>query len=78
MATKRTTAPGRRRSSPKRGSGKRELLKGRNATFFAKRTSRGRFRAMDERGWSLAADRRRRAKRMARSGHGDQGDRRVA
>jgi hypothetical protein len=30
---------------------------------------------MDERGRSLAADRRRKAKRMAKPGYGDQGDR---
>jgi hypothetical protein len=53
-------------------------LKSRNATFFAKRTSKGRFKEMDERGRSLAADRRRKAKGMAKSGRGDTGDRRAA
>jgi hypothetical protein len=78
MATKRKTATRRGRSTPKRGSGKRELLKARKATFFGKRTSKGRFTEMDERGRSLAADRRRKAKRMAEPGYGDKGDRRAA
>jgi hypothetical protein len=60
----------------KRSSSKRETLRSRNATFFAKRTAKGRFKEMDERGRSLAADRRRKAKKTVKSGHGDQGDRR--
>ncbi len=59
----------------RRSTSKRELLKSRNASFFAKRTAKGRFKEMDERGRSLAADRRQHAKRAAKSGHGDQGDR---
>jgi len=78
MATKRKTATSRRRSSPKRGSEKRELLKSRNATFFARRTSRGRFKEMDERGRSLKSDRRRKARMRTKAGYGDKGDRRAA
>lgn len=78
MATKRKTATTRKRSTPKRAPGKRELLKARNATFFGRRTSRGRFRELDERGRSLAADRRRKAKTRIKTGHGDKGDRRAA
>jgi hypothetical protein len=78
MAAKRKTATSRERSAPKRASGKRELLKSRNATFFARRTSRGRFKEMDERGRSFTADRRRTAKTRTKSGYGDQGDRRAA
>jgi hypothetical protein len=59
----------------KRPTGKRELLKSRNATFFAKRTTKGRFKDMDERGRSLTADRRRKAKTKAKRGYGDRGDR---
>jgi hypothetical protein len=70
--------PARKRTTAKRGSSKRELLKSRNATHFAKRTSKGRFKEMDERGRSLAADRRQKAKRTVKSGHGDKGDRRRA
>jgi hypothetical protein len=81
MATKRGSSSTRRtRSSNKlhRSSGKRELLKSRTATFFARRTSKGRFKEMDERGRSLAADRRRKAKGRSKSGYGDRGDRRAA
>jgi hypothetical protein len=59
----------------KRASGKRDLVKGKNATMFAKRTSRGRFKEMDETGKSLKSDRRTKAKRKAKSGFGDSGDR---
>ena len=73
MATKRKrkTARKRKRSS----NGKRELLKTRNASFFGKRTARGRFKEMDERGRSLGADRRRKAKTKSKRGYGDRGDR---
>jgi len=72
MATKRKRSTSRKR---KRSSGKRELLKTRNASFFGKRTARGRFKEMDERGRSLAADRRRKAKTKSKRGYGDRGDR---
>ena len=77
MATRRkSTSSSRPRSSSKnRASGKRELLKSRNATFFTRRTPKGRFKEMDERGRSLAADRRRKAKGRSKSGYGDRGDR---
>ena len=32
----------------KRGSGRRDLVKAKNAMFFAKRSARGRFKEMDE------------------------------
>jgi hypothetical protein len=66
---------GRRTSAKRRGSQKRDLVKSRTATQFAKRGPRGRFKEMDERGRSLAADRRRRSKTKSRSGYGDRGDR---
>jgi len=53
-------------------------LESRNAVFFARRTSKVRFNEMEERGRSLAADRRRKAKRRTTSSQGDRGDRRVA
>ncbi len=59
----------------KRTAGQRDKVKTPTGTFYAKRTSSGRFKEMDEVGRSLAADRRTRAKRTVRSGHGDQGDR---
>jgi hypothetical protein len=60
----------------RRSSSKRETIRTKTATFYGKRTARGRFKEMDEKGRSLKADRRRRAKKTTRSGYGDQGDRR--
>ena len=69
------------KTAAKRSTTKRELLKTgpRKRTaktkMFAKRTTRGRFKEMDEVGRSLSADRRQKAKKRTKSGHGDQGDR---
>ena len=65
------------RKSKARSAGKRDTVRTKRATFYAKRTARGRFREMDEKGRSLKSDRRRRAKKTVRSGYGDQGDRRA-
>jgi hypothetical protein len=75
MAAKRSGASGRKRSSPKRLSQRRDTVKGRSGTLYAKRTAKGRFKEMDAKGRSLAADRRRKAKTRTKSGFGDQGDR---
>jgi hypothetical protein len=63
--------------SKARKSAKRDTVRTKRATFYAKRTARGRFREMDEKGRALKSDRRRRAKKTVRSGYGDQGDRRA-
>ena len=65
------------RGSAKRATGKRDTVKAKNATFYARRGTGGEFREMDEKGKSLAADRRQRAKKTAVSGMGDRGDRRT-
>jgi hypothetical protein len=59
----------------KRSSTKRDLVKSKRGTSFAKRTAKGRFKEMDRVKRSLAADRRKKAKRKVKSGYGDQGDR---
>ena len=43
--------------------------------MFAKRTSTGRFKEMDDVSRSLSADRRRTAKKTVKSGFSDEGDR---
>ena len=43
--------------------------------MFAKRDAKGQFEQMDDVGRSLSADRRQKAKTVAKSGHGDQEDR---
>lgn len=72
--TRKKTATSR---SAKRGTGKRDTVNAPNATFYARRGGGGEFREMDEKGKSLAADRRQRAKATAVSGMGDRGDRRT-
>ena len=59
----------------KRDTSKRERLDTPTGTYFAKRDAHGRFKELDEVGRSLATDRRVKAKSTAKSGHGDQGDR---
>jgi hypothetical protein len=73
-ATRKKTSTVR---STKRGTGKRDAVNAPNATFYARRGSGGEFREMDEKGRSLAADRRQRAKATVVSGMGDRGDRRT-
>jgi hypothetical protein len=59
----------------KRSSSKRDLLRKRKGSGFAKRTAKGRFKEIDPVKRSLPSDRRKKAKRKVRSGYGDQGDR---
>ena len=63
------------KTKAKRAKGKRDLVKGKNATMYAKRSGKGRFREIDEAGKSQKADRRTKAKRKTKSGFGDRGDR---
>jgi len=48
---------------------------GQERHLYAKRTARGRFREMDEKGRSLKSGRRVKAKTRTKSGYGDRGDR---
>jgi len=81
-ADPKTAAPAkkaapRRKAVPvakKRSSSKRELIDTGRNKMYAKRGAKGRFKEMDDVGRSLSADRRRKAKTKAKSGHGDQGD----
>jgi hypothetical protein len=57
-----------------RTSGKRELIDPRQNKRFAKRGAKGRFKEMDDVSRSLSVDRRKKAKKTVKSGHGDQGD----
>ena len=80
MATKgkrgSTTKAKRKPAATKhRSASKRDTVKAKNATFYAKRTERGRFKEMDEKGRCLNADRRTKATTKAKSGYGDRGDR---
>jgi hypothetical protein len=57
-----------------RQGGKRDLVRRPKASAYAKRTSTGRFKEMDDVGRSQKADKKRSAKKTVRSGYGDQGD----
>ena len=59
----------------KRKAAKRERLDTGTDKRFVRRGSKGRFKESDDVGKSLAADPRRKAKRTAKSGQGDKGDR---
>jgi hypothetical protein len=65
---KRTTT---KRARP---AAKRDLVRRPKASAYAKRTTGGRFKEMDDVGRSQKADKPRKAKRTVSSGYGDQGD----
>ena len=55
---------------------KRELIAPKGDKRFARRSKNGRFSEQDDVGKSLAADRKRSAKKTSKLGQGDKGDRR--
>jgi hypothetical protein len=66
----------RSRAKSARPAGKRDLVRRKKGSAYAKRTTRGRFKEMDDVGRSQKADKPRKAKKRVRSGYGDQGDKR--
>lgn len=54
---------------------KRELIDTGTDKRFVRRDSQGQFKESDDVGKSLAADRRQKAKTVAKPGQGDKGDR---
>jgi hypothetical protein len=58
----------------KKSSAKRDLVKTSSDARYAKRTSSGTFRDMDDVGRSQQRDRATKAKKTVKSGLGDQGD----
>jgi hypothetical protein len=72
---KKSAKKSTRKTAGKRSTQKRERLSSKNASFYAKRSSGGRFKEMDEVGRSTRSDRPRKAKTKTKSGYGDQGDR---
>ncbi len=71
MAKRKST----RKGGAKRASTKRDLVRRKTSSAYAKRTRSGKFRDMDDVGRSQRADRKTTAKRKVKSGYGDQGDR---
>jgi len=59
----------------KKSASKRELIDTVSDKRYVRRDKQGQFKESDDVGRSLAQDRRRTAKKSARSGQGDKGDR---
>ena len=62
----------------KKKASKRELIAPRGSKRYIRRDLSGRIKESDDVGRSLSQDRRREAKRVAKSGQGDRGDRVVS
>ena len=62
----------------KHKASKRELIAPRGDKRYVRRDAKGRIKESDDQGRSLPADRRRKAKTVAKPGQGDKGDRRPA
>lgn len=60
----------------KRKAAKRELINTGSDKRYVRRGARGKFKESDDVGRSAAQDRPRRAKKAAKKGQGDRGDRR--
>ena len=60
----------------KKSGAKRELIDTGRDKRFVRRDEAGQFNESDDVGRSLSQDRKRKAKRVAKSGQGDKGDRR--
>jgi hypothetical protein len=73
MAAKKNTAG---KKTPRRAAAKRELIAPRGSKRYVRRDAKGRIKESDDVGRSLAADRRRQARTVAKPGQGDRGDRR--
>ena len=77
MAKKKAT---RKKAASKKATrkkaAKRELINTGTDKRLVRRDTGGRFKESDDLGRSLSMDRRRKAKRAAKSGQGDKGDRR--
>jgi hypothetical protein len=56
---------------------KRETIKNKSGTYYTRRDERGQFKELAEKGRSLAADRRTKAKTVVKKGQGDKGDQKV-
>lgn len=70
-----TKKPSAKKSTTKsRGSGKRELIDTGTDKRYVRRDGKGQFKESDDMGRSLAADRRSKAKTVAKKGQGDRGD----
>jgi hypothetical protein len=76
-AAKRKTAAAKRKTAAKRAAPKRKLINTGTNKLFVRRNARGTsFKEVEDVGRSRSQDRRRKAKKTAKRGQGDRGDRR--
>jgi hypothetical protein len=73
MVAKKKTAG---KKTPRRAAAKRELIAPGSSKRYIRRDAKGHIKESDDVGRSLAADRRRQARTVAKPGQGDRGDRR--
>jgi hypothetical protein len=71
-------APRKKSKQTKVKSAKRELIKPKGDARYVRRNAGGEFDESDDVGRSLKADQKKNAKRAAKSGQGDKGDRKKA
>ena len=74
MATKRKKQS-KKKQSKKKTAAKRTLIAPKGDKRYVRRSAKGRFKESDDVGKSLSTDRRKRAKKKAKRGQGDKGDR---
>jgi hypothetical protein len=74
-AVKKSTRKAAKTTKKARPAGKRGLIRHGSRSAYAKRTETGEFTELDDVRRSQKADRRVKAKTVAKSGFGDQGDR---
>jgi hypothetical protein len=60
---------------PKKSSAKRELIDTGSDKRYVRRDGEGKFKESDDVGRSLSVDRKRKATKKVKAGHGDRGDR---
>ena len=67
-----------KKAAAKKRAAKRELIAPRGDKRYIRRDARGRIKESDDVSRSLSQDRRRKAKKTAKPGQGDRGDRKPA
>jgi len=75
MAKKKAAKKTAKKSAKKKASGRRELIDTGRDKRYVRRDAEGQFKESDDVGRSLSQDRKRTAKKAAKAGQGDKGDR---
>ncbi len=78
MAKRATKKAAAKKTARKKTAAKRELIAPRGDKRYIRRDARGRIQESDDVSRSLSQDRRRKAKKSAKPGQGDRGDRKPA